>query len=150
MPTPRDAQPAPLPTFELAIRVRRDLHRLEVGEAEIVFGHWRLDEKRPRQVRWLVHGGLLPDELVIIFGKPLDWSQPNRGGDPAMPLVEDIFSAPFVLNRRGNQVTSGVPRFDYPEGPEVVAWNYGVVLIRGHDTPWITDSLLRIRRVRRP
>jgi len=135
-----------LPTFELPIEIERTGGRLFVPRARLVYvrEHGAAPPETAQQLRWSLHDRLLPDELLIIFGKPLHWTGP-RGPQPEhLPLVEDIFPVPLTLGRHRESVVSGRPRLDANLDVTSVAWHYGVVLLRGHDTPWVADGHLRI------
>ena len=137
-----------LPALDLPVRVLRDEGRLELGSGEIFVGPFKSGDPRPRVVEWRVDGGLMPDEMVLIFGRPLDWTGPNCTEDPSLTLVEDCLGGPMILSRRNPVARSPEPVV----GQKVQAglrlgWCYGAVLLRGEDRPWYAQSLLTISRV---
>ncbi len=144
------AAPQTLPALDLPIRVLRNENRLELGTGEIFVGHFTLGDLRPRVVQWRVDGGLMPDEMVLIFGRPLDWTGPVCDEDPGLPLVEECLGGPLILTRRSPVVRSREPMVERLQAPgERLGWCFGAVLLRGEDSPWYAQSLLTISRVGR-
>lgn len=147
---PSSARPERLSTLDVPIRVRRDRQAIEIDDVELHIdarARFGADpEIRESQIRWVLDGDLLPDEIVLIFGCSLDWSGPARSRQPRLPLVEDVFSHPFALCRTRPWMLSGPPRVPFPRGVDVVGWKFGVVLVRGEDTPWTGGSVLRLVR----
>ncbi|RKZ13861.1 hypothetical protein DRQ53_06295 [bacterium] len=138
-------QPRLLPALDLPVRVLRDEGRLELAAGEIVVGPHRPDDPRPRVVQWRVDGGLMPDEMILIFGRPLDWTGPVCDEEPSLPLVEDCLGGPFILTRQKPLIRSPEPVIG-AGGDARVGWCYGAVLLRGEDRPWYTQSILRLTR----
>jgi hypothetical protein len=139
----------PLPALVLPIRVLRESGRLELGTGEIFVGSYSPGDPRPRIVEWRVEGGLMPDEMILIFGRPLDWTGPKCTEDPTLTLVEDVLGGPVMLSRRNPVERSAEPVV--PAGAAAgnrLGWCYGAVLLRGEDRPWYAQSLLTISRVR--
>lgn len=140
-------QPSPLPAADVVVEINRDTgtilaHRVQIRCTE---GGTAQDGAH-QQVCWTMRSNLLPDELVLIFGKPLDWSGPVGPDPERLPLVENPFCSPFALYRGRSQVWSGLPRVEFPPHTHAVAWMYGIILVRGQDTPVLGDSLVEIVR----
>jgi hypothetical protein len=130
------------------IQIDRANERLWAEDADI---HFRGIDKplpgdRPQQIRWVVEDGLLPDEVLVIFGKPLDWNGPQAPGPNTLTLVETPFCSTLTMSRSRTEILSGPPVFEFPHGAIAVGWFYGIVLIRGEDTPIVVDPLVRIHR----
>lgn len=147
-PRRQPIDPTSHPAMDVRIQIDRTHETLRVPDAEI---HYRGPHHAPpphlaQQLHWVVADGLLPDELLIIFGKPLDWSGPNGPAPESLPLVESPFCAPYTMSRARTEVWSGIPDFEFPSGVDAVGWLYGIVLIRGHDTPLLVDPMVRIQR----
>ncbi|HKK70397.1 MAG TPA: hypothetical protein VKA86_04210 [Candidatus Krumholzibacteria bacterium] len=141
-------RPAPLPVVDIRIRVHRDGRRVQVEDAEIhVPAEARRADDRPR-VRWCLDGDLLADELVLVHGRPLDWTGPSLRRVRGLRLVEGAFPQPFLLTRQQPRVLSGPVRDVFPDDVGEVGWSFGAVLVRGDDTPWVGSSLLRLVRDR--
>ncbi len=141
-------RPAPLPVVDVHIRVHRDRRRIQIDEAEVhVPAAAPRADDRPR-VRWCVEGDLLADELVLVHGRPLDWSGTELRRRRGLPLVEGVFPQPFLLDRQQTRLISGPVRVVFPPDVDVVGWNFGAVLVRGEDTPWVGSSILRLIRDR--
>ena len=139
-----------LPALDLPIRVLRNENRLELGSGEIFVGPFSPGDLRPRVVQWRVDGGLMPDEMVLIFGRPLDWTGPVCDEDPGLPLVEECLGGPLILTRRNPFVRSREPVVERLKTPgKRLGWCFGAVLLRGDDSPWYAQSLLTISRVGR-
>jgi hypothetical protein len=137
-----------LPALELPVRVLRDQGRLELGRGEIFVGHFAASDPRPRIVEWRVVGGLMPDEMILVFGRPLDWTGPQCTEDPSLTLVEGCLGGPLILTRRQPVARSAepvVPSSVQP-GTSRFGWCFGAVLLRGEDSPWYAQSLLTISR----
>jgi hypothetical protein len=138
-----------LPALDLPVRVLRSESRLELGTGEIFVGPYAPGDPRPRVVQWRVDGGLMADEMILIFGRPLDWTGPVCDRDPELPLVEDALGGPLMLTRRHPVARSPEPVVEQLEGTgERLGWCFGAVLLRGDDTPWYAQSILSIRRAR--
>jgi hypothetical protein len=141
-------RPAPMPTVDVRIRVHRDGRRIQIDEAEIrVPAAARRADEHPR-VRWCVEGDLLADELVLVHGRPLDWTGTELRRVRGLQLVEGVFPQPFLLNRQQTRLISGPVRVAFPPDVDEVGWNFGAVLVRGEDTPWVGSSILRLIRDR--
>lgn len=140
------AQPQPLEILDLPIRVRRDLESLEIQEAELVVPAHPERAAGPRQLRWHVDGSLLPDEMLLVFERTLDWTGPVSRMMQGLPLVQGVFPQPFVLTRARAEAVSGLPRVHFPPEHPCVGWGFAAVLVRGEDSPWIRSSVLRLRR----
>ncbi len=139
-----------LPALDLPIRVLRNENRLELGTGEIFVGPFTPGDPRPRVVQWRVDGGLMPDEMVLIFGRPLDWTGPVCDEDHSLPLVEECLGGPLILTRRSPVVRSPEPIVErFRARGERLGWCFGAVLLRGDDSPWYAQSLLTISRVGR-
>lgn len=138
-----------LPALDLPVRVLRSESRLELGSGEIFVGPFTAGDPRPRVVQWRVDGGLMPDEMILIFGRPLDWTGPVCDEDPSLPLVEECLGGPLILTRRRPLVHSQEPVVEQllAHG-ERVGWCFGAVLLRGDDSPWYAQSLVTIFHVR--
>lgn len=142
--------PALLPALDLPVQVLREERRLRLGSGELVLGPVRPGDPRPRVARWTVQGGLMPDEMVLIFGRPLDWTGPVCDQDPGLPLVENCLGGPFILTRKKLVICSPEPELPEPL-PHVTrfGWCYGAVLLRGEDSPWYAQSMLTLNRTTR-
>ena len=142
--------PERLPTVDVTVHVRRDRQTIEVDDAELVLEarqRFRPDHALAlSQIRWSLEGRLLPDEIVLIFGRSLDWTGPLARTARGLTLVEDVFPHPFSLSRNRPWVLSGPPRVPFPRDVDVVGWSYGAVLVRGDDAPWTGSSVLRLVR----
>jgi len=141
-----------VPAIDVAIRVRRDRQSLEIESTEI-----QLDERlrlgpdavvASPQIRWGLDGSLLADEIVLIFGRSLDWTGPVARRVRGLHLVEDLFAHPFCLTRNRPMVLSGPLKVRFPPGVDTLGWNFGAVLVRGGDTPWVGDAVLRLECAR--
>jgi hypothetical protein len=140
-----------LPALDLPIRVLRNENRLELGSGEIFVGLFTAGDPRPRVVQWRIDGGLMPDEMVLVFGRPLDWTGPVCDEDPSLPLVEECLGGPLILTRRNPLARSREPMVEKLKArSERLGWCFGAVLLRGDDSPWYAQSLLTISRVGRP
>lgn len=139
--------PKLLPALDLPVLVLRDEGRLKLRTGELYVGPGPADDPRPRVVQWRIDGGLMPDEMVLIFGRPLDWTGPVCTEDPKIPLVENCLGGPLLLTRKVPLVRSGEVRLPTaaPPGPRL-GWCYGAVLLRGEDRPWYAQSLLTLLR----
>jgi len=146
MPGPSSPQPRSMPAASVVIEINRELNRVVAHDVEIYVptGH-SIDPTLPQQVRWVVRSGLLPDELVIVFGKPLDWAGVQT--EDGIRHVEGAFDAPFTLGRTCAERTSGPCRLRLPDGDARVAWPYGIVVLRGNDRPLTTDPRILIRPI---
>ena len=139
-----------LPALDLPIRVLRKENRLELGSGEIFVGPFTIGDPRPRVVQWRVDGGLMPDEMVLIFGRPLDWTGPVCDEDPSLPLVEECLGGPLILTRHRPVARSLEPAVERLKARgERLGWCFGAVLLRGEDSPWYAQSVLTISRVAR-
>lgn len=140
--------PRMLPALDLPIRVLRSEARLQLGHGELFVGPAAPSDPRPRVVQWRVEGGLMPDEMILVFGRPRDWTGPVCEEDPRLPLVEDTLGGPLVLTRRSPVARSSEPSLALLSGlgPRV-GWCFGVVLLRGEDSPWYAQSRLILHRV---
>jgi hypothetical protein len=139
-------QPGTLPAAEIVVEINRDTGRILARKAQIRCASDERALDAHQQVCWTMRSGLLPDELVLIFGKPLDWSGPVGPGPERLPLVENPFCGPFALCRGRSRVWSGRPRLEFPPNTHAVAWMYGIILVRGQDTPVMGDSHVEIVR----
>ena len=138
-----------LPALDLPVRVLRAESRLELGAGEIFVGPFSVDDPRPRVVQWRADGGLMPDEMILIFGRPLDWTGPVCDENPALPLVENCLGGPLILTRRQPVVRSQEPVVERLQAQgDRLGWCFGAVLLRGDDNPWYAQSLHTISRVR--
>lgn len=145
---PESPARALLPALDLPIRVRRHQSRLELARGDLYVGALPPDDPRPRLVQWRVDGGLMMDEMLIVFGRPRDWTGPVCEDEPGLPLVEDGLGGPVVLTRRRPLVRSALPDASiFSEGIYRVGWCFGVVLLRGEDSPWYAQSRLTLHRV---
>jgi hypothetical protein len=135
-----------LPTFELPIEIERAAGRLFVPPARLVIpGEAGASVgDAAQQIHWKLADPMLPDELLIIFGKPLKWTGPRGPQPEQLTLVENIFPVPLTLGQHRASALSGRPQLDDELKGKSVAWHYGVVLLRGRDTPWVADGHLRI------
>ena len=140
-------KPRVLPTVELAIEIRRELAQLEIARVELSVPGDAASRAPAQQLRWKVTSPLLPDELLIVFGKPLVWAGPHTRTPEAILHVEDAFTTPLALHSGQAEALSGRPRVDFPATNELVAWPFGVVLLRGRDIPLTADAYVRIRRI---
>lgn len=137
-----------LPEVVLSIEVRRDLAALEIESVELLArGQLQSPNDITQRLRWKMRSPLLPDELLIIFGKPLEWAGASTRALEDIPHVEDVFPTPVALGPQKLEVLSEAARVDFPDAAEIVAWPFGIVLLRGHDIPLTADSHLRIRRI---
>jgi len=136
-----------LPSAELCIHIHRDRGEVVLERVEIHVGPSALPSELPQQLRWSLSGTLLPDELLIVYGKPLSWAGPHTQDSERLPHVEDAFPSPLTLGRNRRDSLSGAPRVRFPDGTALVAWPFGVVLLRGQDTPLMAESHVRIRRI---
>ena len=139
-------QPSLLPLVDLPIHVDRDRETLDLSDTQICVAPPVDGDERARQVRWCVDGSLLPDEMILVFGRPLDWVGRTLRKDRTLKLVENVFPQPFTLTRHAPHQLSGIPRIAFPPGIDTVGWAYAAVLVRGDDTPWIRSALLRLVR----
>ncbi len=137
------AQPQPLPMVDLPVRIRRDRGRIELEERVLPV---REPLERSPRLRWCIEGTLLPDEMVLLIERPLDWTGPVSRLVRGLPLVEGAFPVPVALTRQCPELLGGHPRVAFPPGVAEVGWGYAAVLIRGDDTPWIRSGVLRLRR----
>ena len=141
-------QPNPLPALDLPIRVLRDEGRLELRRGDLFVGPAGPADRRPRVVGWRVEEGLMRDEMILVFGRPLDWTGPLCEEEPGLPLVEHGLGGPFVLTRRRPVARSIVPPPTlFPDPAQRVGWCFGAVLLRGEDNPWYAQSRLTLHRV---
>lgn len=147
MPGPGSPRPEALPAASVVIEINRETQRVVAHDVDIYVptGH-AIDPDLPQQVRWVVRTGLLPDELVIVFGKPLDWAGPAT--DDGIPQVENAFDCPFTLGRTCPERASGPYRSSVPDHTPVVAWQYGIVVLRGNDRPLTANPRVLIHPVR--
>lgn len=147
---PSSVRPGHVPTLDAPIRIRRDRQTLEIDELELHVdprGRFGPDvAAQTPQVRWTLDGSLMTDEIVLIFGRSLDWTGPISQRARQLTLVEDVFPQPFALSRSRPWMLSGPPRVPFPQGVDTVGWSFGAVLVRGDDTPWIGRSVLRLIR----
>lgn len=145
-------RPAHAPALDVPIRVRRDRQSLEIDRAELMIDeHGRFGPDpvvTTPQVRWSLDGSLLPDEVVLIFGRSLDWTGPWSRLARDLPLIEDVFPHPYSLSQHRPIVLSGAPRIRFPRGQKTVGWSFGAILVRGDDSPWVGGSVLRLTRTR--
>jgi hypothetical protein len=97
-------------------------------------------------VEWRVVGGLMPDEMILVFGRPLDWTGPKCTEDPSLALVEGCLGGPLILTRRDPVARSQEPVLpsSFQRGHEKLGWCFGAVFLRGRDNPWYAQSLLTI------
>ena len=141
------ARPQALLAADLLITIRRDSGSIETNDVEI---HVPSGPGAPatlaRQLRWRLASPLLPDELLIIFGKPREWAGILGPEPERLPIVEDPFAGPVALSRLRDECFSGAPQLEFPAGHDSVLWSFGVVLMRGSDRPITHDGSLRIRR----
>lgn len=141
-------RPEHAPAIDISIHVRRDRQTLEVENTEIQLdARLRLgpDAIVPSpQIRWGLDGSLLGDEIVLVFGRSLDWTGPVARRIRGLHLIEDLFPHPFCLTRKRSMVLSGPLNVRFPHGVDTLGWNFGVVLVRGDDTPWVGDAVLRL------
>lgn len=137
-----------LPALELPVRVLREEGRLELGRGEIFVGPLAPADARPRVVEWRVVGGLMPDEMILVFGRPLDWTGPKCTEDPTLTLVEHCLGGPLILTRRDPVARSPEPVLppSIQRGGPRLGWCFGAVFLRGEDSPWYAQSLLTISR----
>jgi hypothetical protein len=142
--------PGKLPALDLPIHILRQEGRLELGTGEIFVGPLNPSDPRPRVVEWRVEGGLMPDEMVLVFGRPLDWTGPVCEEDPNLPLVESCFDGgPIALTRRHPVARTGEPRTGVFDGAgSRIGWCFGVVLLRGEDSPWYAQSRLTLHHLK--
>ena len=146
--TAEAVRPARLPTCDVPIRVRRDRSKLLVAEAEIhVVPAPRLDDCCGH-VRWNVVDPLLPDETILIYGRSIEWTGPVSKHSRGLKLVENLFPQPIMLSRDRPRLLTGPVHVAFPPDLEQVGWNFGAVLVRGDDPPWVTSAILRIVRDR--
>ena len=141
----------PLPALELPVRVLRDEHRLELGRGEIFVGPLEPGDPRPRVVEWHVVGGLMPDEMILVFGRPLDWTGPKCNEDPSLNLIENCLGGPLILTRRDPVARSPEPVLPHAltSVQTRLGWCFGAVFLRGEDRPWYAQSLLTISKAGR-
>jgi hypothetical protein len=90
----------------------------------------------------------MPDEMILVFGRPLDWTGPKCTEDPSLALVENCLGGPLILTRR-----TPIARSPEPVVPPSLrqthgklGWCFGAVFLRGQDSPWYAQSLLTISR----
>lgn len=142
-PSPQPGDPAmnagALPSASCTIHIDRDEGRLLVDEVVLWYGPRR--GRHPAQVRWVVEGELLPDEVVLIYSRPLEWTGPHT--DEQIPLACDLFPETFLLNCRRGEAHSGPPRLG-DRNPGLFACSYGVVLMRGDDEPLRSQALIKV------
>lgn len=149
--TPQAVRPERLSTIDVAICVRRDRQTIEIPEAIVpVDARQRFgdDPALPHaaRIRWSIDGRLLPDEVVLIFGRSLQWTGPTSRRGHDLTLIEDVFPHPYSLTRDRPQVLTDPLRVNFPRGVDTVGWTCGAVLVRGDDTPWTGASVLRLMR----
>lgn len=140
-----------LHALQLPVRVLREERRLELGRGEIFVGPLGPDDPRPRVVEWHVVGGLMPDEMILVFGRPLDWTGPKCNEEPSLTLVEDCLGGPLILTRRDPVARSPEPALpsSMASGLTRLGWCFAAVFLRGEDRPWYAQSLLTISRIGR-
>lgn len=146
MPGPSAPRPEALPAASVVIEINRETGRVVAHDVEIYVptGH-AIDPDLPQQVRWVVRSGLLPDELVIVFGKPLDWA--GAAAADGIRQVENVFECPFTLGRTTPERASGPCRIEVPDTEPVLAWPYGIVVLRGNDRPLTASPRVLIHPV---
>ena len=135
-----------LPAVDLAIEIRRDRSELEIAQVELLVPTSRVP-KMAQQLRWTVGSPMLPDELLLVFGKPLIWAGLNTRAPLNIPQVEDAFVTPLALRSGRLEALSGAPRVEFPATTDLLAWPFGIVLLRGRDLPLTAHGFVRMRRV---
>lgn len=149
--TPHAVRPERLSTIDVAVHVRRDRQTIEIPEVIVPvdarqrFGDDPAVPPGPR-IRWSIEGRLLPDEVVLIFGRSLQWTGPVSRHAHGITLIENVFPHPYSLTRDRPQVLTDPLRVAFPRGADTVGWTCGTVLVRGDDTPWTGSSVLRLTR----
>ena len=138
-------RPARLPCVDVPIQIRRDRGRLAIAEVEVPVDP-RASARTPWQVRFVLDGELLGDELILVYEQAIDCSGPHARRMGGLILVEDVFEHPFVLSRRRPACWSGPPNVRFPRGVDAVGWCFGALLVRGDDRPYVGSSLLHFVR----
>lgn len=136
-------QPAGRPVLDVPVSIDRAEMTIEIAPAQL-----DISPSKPAQVRWVLEKALLPDELLVIFGKRRCWTGDFGPAPERLPIAESAISTPLELGPDSEHVLSGPIQAELLEEQSTAIWLYGVVLVRGRDAPWLGEAHLRLELLR--